>query len=291
MSSSRKLKVAVAQLQSAPDPYLNLAWVQDFHEMSAAHGAQLLCFPENVFYRGPKKTESFSRPEIVLERTDKGELIDNHAFSGALLEFLQNIKCVVSLGSVLERSPSVDRPYNSHWVCYPGGRIESYRKIHLFNYTGGAGTYRESEEFTAGSEPKVVDVAGWKVGLGICYDLRFAELFRHLVLKGGAEILLLPAAFTRSTGEAHWHTLLQARAIENLSYVLASGQWGKHCDSRGQELYCYGHSLMISPWGEVLQEAPPESDALLLQELTDEDLHLRRSQLPALQSAKLFHGI
>lgn len=291
VSPLKKLKVGVAQIQSVNDPYLNLALTQDFTAMAQDQAVELLCFPENLFFRGPKEGAYGNRVDTVLERNEQGELIVNSAFSHAVAEFVAGLKCVVSLGSVLERSSHAERPYNSHWVCYPGGRIEAYRKIHLFDFTSATSTYRESEEYSAGSEPRAVEVNGWKIGLGICYDLRFAELFRHLVLKHQSEVLLVPAAFARITGEAHWHTLLRARAIENLAYVVASGQWGGHQDSRGQNLFCYGHSLIIDPWGHVLAEAPAEGDALLVHELCADNLEGRRRQLPALQSAKLFQGI
>jgi len=285
------MRIGVAQIQSGADPYRNLLLMRAFIDESLSKKVELLCFPENLLYRGPKKSADYLREDVFLERDAQGRLVQNSPFSRALAEMLEGISLTLSLGSVFEKATHDARPFNSHWVRRPDGIIHSYSKIHLFDYDSNAGLYRESAECLSGNSPKLVQVNDWNVGLSICYDLRFPELFRELTLRHKAELLLVPAAFTRSTGEAHWHSLLRARAIENLSFVAAAGQWGSHLDSHGQKLYCFGHSLIISPWGEIIAEGPREGDALLVADLDRSDLLNRRSQLPALQSAKLFQGM
>lgn len=284
----QNLKVGVAQIQSGPDAWLNLALVQSFILEAEDRGVDLLCFPENLFFRGPKKGIDFDRQDSFLGRDAAGALKADSPFSEALAETLANTRLTLSFGSVYEKVAEGGLPYNSHWIAKPGAPIEAYHKVHLFNFDSAQGSYREADEMRAGQKPLSVDVKGWRVGLSICFDLRFPELFRELVLREKCELLLVPAAFTRLTGEAHWHTLLRARAIENLAFVAAAGQWGDHLDSKGQHLYCYGHSLIISPWGEVLSEAPAEGDALIVSELSVADLQERRKRLPALSCTRLF---
>lgn len=284
----QNLKVGVAQLQSGSDSWLNLALVQNFISDAEERGVDLLCFPENLFFRGPKKGDGFDRQESFLARDSRGFLKVDSPFSEALSEIFARTRLTLSLGSVYEKALEGGLPYNSHWIVKPGAGIEAYHKVHLFNFDSAQGSYREADEMRAGDRPVSVEVKGWRVGLSICFDLRFPELFRQLVLREKCELLLIPAAFTRMTGEAHWHTLLRARAIENLAFVAAAGQWGDHVDSKGQHLYCYGHSLIASPWGEVLAEAPAEGDALVVSELSAADLRERRERLPALSCTRLF---
>jgi predicted amidohydrolase len=163
-----------------------------------------------------------------------------------------------------------------------GDILASYRKIHLFDIdlTGNVSA-NESESILPGDELVTAVVDGHKAGLSICYDLRFPELYRLLALRG-AEILFVPAAFTMYTGKDHWHTLLKARAIENQAYVIAPGQVGAHepNDSR-----CYGHSLVVDPWGVVLADAP-NKEGIVTAELDFEELHKIRRQLPSLANRR-----
>lgn len=291
------MKVGIVQMCSGQDPWLNLWQVQDFVEEAVAKGCDLVCFPENVFYRGPKKVSGFSRDEIFLELVDH-RLAPNNPFSRSLADFISGWPIAVSLGSVLQKTstdplpaPFRENPHNSHWMVHPGGYIESYHKIHLFNYESDAGTYEESADVVPGTQPTAVRCGEYRIGLSICYDLRFPELYRVLTLKHKTEVLLVPAAFTRQTGAAHWHSLLRARAIENLSYVIAPAQWGPHTNTKGQNLWTYGHALAYDPWGELIIDGPAEGDALLTVDLSKEPLMEARSKLPALQSASLFQGM
>jgi predicted amidohydrolase len=154
-------------------------------------------------------------------------------------------------GGFPERSLDPDRPHNTSVVISPAAEITAvYRKIHLFDVELGSESYRESKATSPGTEVVSAAVEGFEVGLSICYDLRFPELYRRLVERG-AEVLTVPAAFTLNTGKEHWHVLLRARAIESQCYVLAAAQWGNHPGGRAT----YGHALICDPWGTVIAEA------------------------------------
>ncbi len=283
-----KLRVGIAQIRSTDDPWENLLTVQSMVDEARREKVEFLCFPENVFYRGPKRSpKGAQRSEVHLRRDAEGRLAPHSDFSRALAECLAAWPMTVSLGSVLEETPDGELPYNAHWVVRPGVPIDTYRKIHLFVFESATATYRETDDVRAGETPVVVDVGGFRAGLSICFDLRFPELFRREAVGMGANMLLIPAAFTRETGEAHWHTLLRARAVENLSFVVAAGQWGSHFDAKGTELWCYGHSLIIDPWGRVLAEGPAEGDALVVADVDTAEAEARRAKLPVYPSVRL----
>jgi nitrilase len=169
---------------------------------------------------------------------------------------------------------------NSCLVFGPDGqRVVRYDKIHLFGFRKGDESYDESVTIEAGTQSVAFDAPCGRVGLGICYDLRFPELFRAL---GEMNLLVLPAAFTETTGRAHWEILLRARAIENQCYVLASAQGGRHPNGR----MTHGNSMLISPWGEVLARMD-KGEGVVLGELESERLADARSSLPALRHRKL----
>ncbi|MBS1983468.1 MAG: hypothetical protein JST16_04790 [Bdellovibrionales bacterium] len=283
------MKTGIVQMRSGADPWENLLQVQSFVAEAADRGCDLVCFPENVFYRGPKESAGFSRREIHLSLSTSGSLLVNSPFSAALADFVAQWPLAVSLGSVLESDggESENLPYNAHWIVFPGGHIEAYRKIHLFDFKGDRAVYNESQDVRPGSEPHVATIQGLRVGCSVCYDLRFPELYRHLTQSLGAEMLLVPSAFTRETGRAHWHTLLRARAIENLALTAAPAQWGSHLNSAGQELHCYGHALAYNSWGELLAEAPETGDALLVIQVDAAQIAAQRARLPSWNSTKI----
>jgi predicted amidohydrolase len=189
-------------------------------------------------------------------------------------------------GGTPERVPGdARRTYNTALVIDPRGELAArYRKIHLFDVDipGGA-VLRESDSTARGSEPVVVEIAGAPVGVSICYDVRFPELYRRLVKNMGAEVLLVPAAFTAHTGGAHWHLLLRARAIEDQAWVVAPAQWGRHSDKRES----YGHTLIADPWGAVVGERA-EGDGVVVVALDGETVARRRAQMPCLDHAVLW---
>jgi nitrilase len=187
-------------------------------------------------------------------------------------------------GSIPLKSPEPERVYGGCPVYDPNGEQQAlYRKIHLFDVKlpDREESYQESWSMYPGDDPVTVDTPAGRIGLTICYDVRFPELFRHLVADG-ATIFTVPAAFTKVTGDAHWQTLLRARAIENLAYVIAPGQYGDHADNR----VTYGHSVIIDPWGRVLAEQAA-GDCHVLAEI-DPDMPAKlRSEFPALTNRRL----
>lgn len=229
-------------MNSQSDVQANLHLADGLIGEAAADGCQLVLLPEN-FAMMPEKGRDKAR---YAEETS----------GGPIQEFLsdtarRNGLWVVG-GSMPLASPEAERVYGACPVYDPDGEQQAmYRKIHLFDVTlpDGTESYQESWSMYPGDEPATVDTPAGRIGLTICYDVRFPELFRNLV-DDGATIFTVPAAFTKVTGTAHWSTLLRARAIENLAYVVAAGQYGEHPDNRAT----YGHSMIIDPWGEVLAE-------------------------------------
>jgi predicted amidohydrolase len=182
-------------------------------------------------------------------------------------------------GSLIESSPENGRFYNTSLLFDPQGKlITLYRKIHLFDIDIPDGvTHTESTAILAGDKLVTADVAEFKVGMSICYDLRFPEMYRQLAA-AGSELIVIPAAFTKITGQAHWEILLRSRAIENLAYVLAAAQFGQ--DASGN--WCYGHSMIVDPWGEVLAVAP-DGEQVLVADLDRNEAVRHRQQMPVLK--------
>jgi predicted amidohydrolase len=178
-----------------------------------------------------------------------------------------------------ERTADPARPYNACVVVSPEGKVVStYRKVHLFDVDVGDGQrYCESASTTPGDTAVSVDIAGFKIGLSVCYDLRFPELYRKLAA-AGADVLVVPAAFTLATGKDHCHVLHRARAIESQAYVVAAAQWGTH--PRGRRTY--GKSLIADPWGDVLAQSP-EGEGIALADVERAYIERVRASLPALR--------
>jgi nitrilase len=229
-------------MNSQSDVQANLRLADRLIGEAAADGCQLVLLPEN-FAMMPEKGR------------DKAKHAEETS-GGPIQEFLSDAARRNGLwivgGSMPLASPEAERVYGACPVYDADGERQAlYRKIHLFDVTlpDGTESYQESWSMYPGDEPATVDTPAGRVGLTICYDVRFPELFRNLV-DDGATFFTVPAAFTKVTGTAHWSTLLRARAIENLAYVVAAGQYGEHPDNRAT----YGHSMIIDPWGEVLAE-------------------------------------
>lgn len=238
--------------------------------------------PECFAFLGEREGDKFEVAEHLSESSP-----------GPILSCVMNMatkhKTWVVAGGIAELLPgqearSATTAYNSCAVVSPEGKLVSvYRKIHLFDVDipGGA-TLKESEATSAGTTLSVVETSVGNVGLSICYDLRFPELYRKLTLDLGADILVVPAAFTAHTGAAHWHTLLRARAIENQSWVLAAGQTGRHNAKRAS----FGHSLIIDPWGQIRDEIA-EGEGIAIAEIDAEFTSEKRMQLPSLTHSVL----
>jgi predicted amidohydrolase len=189
----------------------------------------------------------------------------------------------VLAGSFHETGPDAGRTYNTSLVFDRGGELAaSYRKIHLYDVEiPGRVSYQESRTVAPGTETVVVDVEGVRVGLSICYDLRFPELYRRLAV-AGAQVLVVPAAFMMHTGRDHWEVLLRARAIENQCYVLAAGQIGDHEPGRT----CFGRSMVIDPWGTVLAQAP-DTIGVTVADVDLARLATIREELPSLANRRI----
>src|ERR687895_445394 len=206
------------------------------------------------------------------ESLDDGETVE------AMRAWARHHKVTLVGGSIAERREGRDKLSNTSVVFDPDGDIAAlYRKIHMFDVEVGGQVYRESESEEPGEEAsRVTEVEGWKLGLTICYDLRFPELYRILAVEG-AEIITVPAAFTLFTGKDHWELLLRARAVENQCYVVAPNQWGTHRDGKAS----YGRSTIVDPWGVVPAQAPDE-DAIIVAELDRAHMERVRRALPSL---------
>jgi len=280
VSPSPTLVTAALQMCSSDDVEANLAVVRQQVGEAAAAGARLVVLPECFAFLGRRDVDKMA----IAESLDGPP----GPIRGALGELATKHGVWIVGGGMPERAePAAGRPraYNTAVVVAPdGGVVARYRKIHLFDVDipGGA-TLRESDTTAAGDEPVVVEVDGWKVGVTICYDVRFPELYRRLVLERGAEVLLVPAAFTAHTGRAHWHLLLRARAVEDQAWVVAAAQWGRHNEKRES----YGHALIVDPWGHVAAELA-EGDGAVVHALDRAALEKTRRALPCFAHASLW---
>lgn len=265
------MRVAVCQLNAREDRGSNLAAAEALLERAAVGGADLAILPEYVDYLGPAAGQPVAEPV-------DGEV--GTFFAGAA----RRLGIWVVVGSIHERGPDPEHSYNTCLVFDRSGTLAAtYRKIHLYDVEiPGRVSYLESATVAAGVQPVVVDVEGLRVGLSICYDLRFPELYRQLVTDGAAELLLVPAAFMLHTGRDHWEVLLRARAIENQCFVAAAAQTGDHEPSRT----CFGRSMVIDPWGTVLTQVP-DGSGLAIVDLDLERLRTVRAELPSLANRRL----
>lgn len=258
---------AVAQLTTTSDPKASLATALGLIERAAALGAKLVALPENVSFMGSEE-----------EKLALAEPLDGPTFT-QLSQAARRHQIWLLGGTLPERSPrSAKKAYNTSTLWAPDGRlVAAYRKIHLFDVELGEGaTHRESSSVEGGENAVLAETPLGKIGLSVCYDVRFPTLYRALA-QAGAEILLVPAAFTVPTGKDHWEVLLRARAIENLCYVLAPGQFGAHSETRRT----YGRSMIIDPWGTVLATAPDQI-GLAFAEIDLARQQLLRRNLPCL---------
>ncbi|NUP10315.1 MAG: carbon-nitrogen hydrolase family protein [Polyangiaceae bacterium] len=242
-----ELTVASIQLSSQDAVDQNLDAAFGLVRRATARGAQLVVLPENFAFMGPEHDKRAIAEAVQATATDA---------DGPIVSTLRNMArdtgAHVIAGGMPEQSGDPERPYNTSVVVDPSGRVvATYRKIHLFDVEVGDGhVYRESASTSAGDRAVVADVRGAGIGLTVCYDLRFPELFRRLSDRG-AVVATVPAAFTLMTGKDHWHVLLRARAIESQMFVVAAAQCGNH--PRGRQTY--GKSCIIDPWGDVVAQA------------------------------------
>src|SRR3954451_24895123 len=261
-----QMRAAAVQLNSNEDKERNLATADRLTREAAAGGAELVVLPEKFNVLGTHEdyvagAETLEGPTIAWAR-----------------EVASDLGIDLVAGSIVERREGRDKLSNTSVHVGPDGEIKSvYRKIHMFDVVVGGQTYRESESEEAGDEVVLSETAGAvPLGLTVCYDLRFPELFRILAVKG-ARILTVPAAFTKVTGQAHWEILLRARAIENQAFVIAADQVGSHPPDKES----FGGSMIVDPWGEVLARAP-DDETVVSAELDLARQDEVREQLPSL---------
>ena len=268
------MRVAVCQMRSGDDVEANLAEARRLLIEAADGGADLAVLPELFAYLGPR-----SRVPEVAEELPDGPV------AGALAAVASERSMWVLGGSVHERAG--DRIFNTAPLFDRTGELVArYRKIHLFDVDlDGQPPFRESALFGEGTELVTHEVEDVRVGLSICYDLRFPELFRGLMALG-AELLAIPAQFQHRTGVAHWEVLLRARAIEEQCFVAAAAQWGEFGPPE-ERRRSYGHSMVVGPWGDVLIEGPEEGSGVHVAEVDLAELRRVRSVLPALEHRRL----
>jgi predicted amidohydrolase len=261
------MRAAAVQLEATTDTDRNLASAERLTRAAAADGAELVVLPERLDIRGA--TEDYLAG---------AEPLDGRPISWAR-ELARELGIDLVAGSVAERRDGRERVSNTSVHVGPDGEIKAvYRKIHMFDVEVGGVEYRESDSSEPAGEIVLSETAnGIPLGLTICYDLRFPELYRILALRG-ARIVTVPANFTRVTGEAHWEVLLRARAIENQVFVIAPGQGRRD----GPEGDSYGNSMIVDPWGEILARAPMEGEHVIAADLDLARQDEIREKLPSL---------
>lgn len=268
------MKVAVLQMVSTPDVGENLACAQQLVAQASAQGAELIVLPEYFCGMGLKDTDKLSWAETL----GHGPVQD------VLAAWAQRYGIWLVGGTVPIQTHDPQRVRNTSMLFSPQGIcVAHYDKIHLFRFATDMERYDEAVVIEAGQQPVVAEVVdrkgqAWKLGLSVCYDLRFPELYRQLVMQG-ANILLAPAAFTHTTGQAHWELLVRTRALENQCWMLAAAQGGLHANGR----QTWGHSMVVDPWGQVQAEQTASGTGIGYAVLDAAFLQQVRQRLPALE--------
>ena len=273
MSGTRSFRAGLVQLRSGRSVKPNLDKAEELIRRAAKGGAIYVQTPENTGLMELK-------PELVLEAAETEERSAALAHLRALARELGIFLHIGSLAIKLDPSRVANRSY----LIDPEGRVTArYDKLHMFDVDlPGGESYRESQYFRPGDKAVVADLPFGRLGLSICYDLRFPALYRALA-SAGAEFIAVPSAFTRQTGEAHWRVLIRARAIETGAFVLAATQGGLHENGRAT----YGHSLIVSPWGEVLAEGG-EDPGVIFADIDLAASEEARARIPALKHGRSF---
>jgi nitrilase len=268
--ASETTKVAAVQMVSTPNVEENFATAQRLVGEAAQHGARLVLLPEYWSIMGMREADKIAHAE-----NEQG---------GPIQQFMSDIAreyCIWLIGGTLPMAaPDDGKVLNTTLVYDPSGmQVCRYDKIHLFSFTKGEESYDEARTIVHGKNIVGFDAPFGKVGLSVCYDLRFPELYRAL---GDCALVVMPAAFTYTTGKAHWEILLRARAVENQCYVLASAQGGHHPNGRRT----WGHSMLVDPWGEV-KAVLPEGEGVIVGDIDTSHMQRVRESLPALKHRKL----
>ncbi len=265
------MRVACVQMCSGDDVTANITAVDQLLKQASDQGVKLIVLPENFAFMAPYPPVRRPLTEVLS--------------SSAILPFLAEAATRYTLhivGGSLLLPAGGGKNQNACPVFAPDGTcLACYKKLHLFDVDLPGESHRESTSIAPGTHPVWLDLAGWRLGLSICYDLRFPELYRHYA-HAGCQLITVPSAFTVSTGKAHWEILLRARAIENQSYVLAAAQGGNHPGGR----QTWGHSMIVDPWGEIVaraEENGQEKPMLVIAEVDHERVKQVRQQIPALE--------
>ncbi|WP_298679254.1 carbon-nitrogen hydrolase family protein [uncultured Lentibacter sp.] len=275
------MKTALVQMTSTDSPAKNLASCEWLVCEAVAQGARFILTPE--------VSNCIADSKAVL-----GAVLcrqEDDPFLARMRQLAAKNNIWILIGSLgLKNEQASDQFVNRSFLIDPlGAIVAQYDKIHMFDVDlPGGESYRESASYVPGRKAVLADTKIGKIGLSICYDLRFPMLYRTLA-QAGAQVLTIPAAFAQTTGEAHWHSLLRARAIENGAYVLAPAQTGVHYAKDGKERRSYGHALAVSPWGEVLADAGKDVGICCF-DLDLEAVTLARKRLPSLMQDSLFEG-
>jgi predicted amidohydrolase len=273
----RTLRAAAVQLRSGIEPSANRAQAMPLLRAAAQAGARLVCTPENTLRLNR------DREAMIAASTDEKHESELVAWGRAAQEL--GVWLLLGSGAIATGDGKV---FNRSFLFSDEGKIVArYDKINMFDVTlGGGETYRESASVEGGRQAVLVQgPMNTKIGLTICYDLRFPELYGALS-RAGAEIITVPAAFTTPTGQAHWETLLRARAIEAMSFVIAPAQGGRHEDGRST----WGHSMIVDPWGKVLAKLDHDEPGYIVADLDLDMVAATREKIPAWQGGRKFEG-
>ena len=262
-------RIAVGQMCASSDVEKNFEVVADLCSQAKDRGCSMLFLPECFAFIGVKGTDALAVMEPL-----------NGPLLGRYRELAAKHGLWLSLGGFAEQGPDRDRRFNAHIIVNDAGEIRaSYRKIHLFDVDMGdvnGPVLMESRTAAAGAALVTCDSPAGKLGLTVCYDLRFPEMFARLRYELGCEMMLVPSAFTKPTGQAHWETLLRARAIETQSYVVAAAQAGVHSEGRAS----HGHAMIVDPWGKVVAELDGEGTGIAVADVDLGYLKDVRSRIP-----------
>jgi nitrilase len=272
-NTPRTMKIAAIQMVSAIEREANLARARALLAEAAAQGAELAVLPEYFCMMGARDTD-----KLALRETAGAGVVQ-----GFLAEAAREFRLWIVGGTLpLETGGDDSHVFNTSLAYAPDGACAArYDKIHLFHFDNGREHYDEGRVIAPGSQPVCFDLPSrdghcWRVGMSVCYDLRFPELYRALA-RDGAELLLVPSAFTHTTGAAHWEVLLRARAIENLAWVAAPAQGGRHENGRRT----WGQSMVVDPWGAIVAQRA-EGEGVVLADIDAQKVRQARTQLPAL---------
>jgi predicted amidohydrolase len=275
------MKIAAVQMVSTPRVDTNLEAARRLVGQAAREGAGLVVLPEYFCFMGRSDRDKLAIAEPLGDGPIQRMLADA---ARAHRVWLIGGTLPITVDGDRAGTGDSDRVMNANLVFSPRGeRVARYDKMHLFAFDNGRERYDEGRTLESGRAPVAFDADGWRVGLSVCYDLRFPELYRAL-MRPPCDLLSVPSAFTHTTGAAHWEVLLRARAIENQCYVVAAAQGGTHENGRRT----FGHSLIVDPWGEVVACRREDGDGVAVAALDRERIDDVRRQLPALEHRRSF---